>query len=115
MTPEKRRRLLRWQAFDNQQGLCTYCRKPMWKHNAREFALRFGLARRFVQERKCTTEHLVARRDGGGDTPDNIAAACARCNHKRHAGRARTAPSPDEFRREVLLASCFGPLQGDWR
>ncbi|WP_371435031.1 HNH endonuclease [Polaromonas sp.] len=62
------------------------------------------MPRRQVRFRKCTTEHLVAQRDGGQDTPENIAAACERCNWKRHAGRADRAPSPEEFRKEVQAA-----------
>ncbi len=110
MTSEKRRRLLRWQAFDKQNGLCTYCGDPMWKHNGKQFARQFGIPRREVRHRKCTTEHLVAQRDGGQDTPENIAAACERCNWKRHAGRANCAPSPEEFRKEIQAARLTSSL-----
>lgn len=30
-----------------------------------------------------TAEHLVRRADGGQDTPENVVAACARCNNDR--------------------------------
>jgi hypothetical protein len=63
----------RERAFSIQNGLCYYCDRPMapssqWPH---------GLA--------CTAEHLVAKRDGGGNSQENIVAAHAFCNRARHA------------------------------
>jgi hypothetical protein len=76
---------LRAQAFARQQGLCIYCLSPMWLKDAGAFAARHHLTTRQARWYQCTAEHLTARKDGGGDTPDNIAAACHHCNWGRHA------------------------------
>lgn len=49
---------------------------------------------------RCTAEHLVARSSGGEDTPSNIVAACAHCNHTRH--RRESPPTPEEYLAEVI-------------
>jgi hypothetical protein len=42
-----------------------------------------------------SAEHLVARRDGGGNGPENIVAAHELCNGRRH--RCKTPLSPNAF------------------
>lgn len=91
----------RTSAFIRQGGLCCYCDEPMWLADPATFAARYGLTRRQVAAHRCTAEHLHARCDGGRDGRQNIAAACALCNHRRHARRA-VAPDPDAYRRLVL-------------
>ena len=74
----------RRQAFKKQGGRCFYCRKPMWLGSAEEFADKYGITEIQAEPFQCTTEHLVARQDGGKDVRENIAAACLRCNSERH-------------------------------
>jgi hypothetical protein len=56
----------------------------MWLHDPKSFARRHGLTRAEANLLQCTAEHLVARCDGGSDSPDNIVAACRHCNSRRH-------------------------------
>ncbi|WP_371127427.1 HNH endonuclease [Variovorax sp. YR634] len=100
----------RTSAFIRQGGLCCYCDEPMWLADPATFAARYGLTRRQAEAHRCTAEHLHARCDGGRDDRENIAAACALCNHRRHARRA-IAPDPDAYRRLVLARL----RRGRWR
>ena len=94
-----RRTRSRLAAFAAQHGLCYYCRMPIWLENPDGFQDQWNLARADTWDRRCTAEHLVSRKDGGGDGPENIAAACTKCNQGRHA---RKAPmEPDAFARYV--------------
>lgn len=73
-----------WRA---QNGQCCYCEKPMavaGRPYAAE-ATRLGIVRDAVGRRIATLEHLQRRADGGTDDPDNLALACANCNHRRGA------------------------------
>ena len=99
-------------AFIRQGGLCCYCDEPMWLIGHEEFADRHGLTLRQAKSHQCTAEHLHARCDGGGNRLRNIAAACALCNHRRHAHRAgNAAPDPQTYRSMVL-----GSIRrGKWR
>lgn len=86
-------------AYQRQMGRCIYfgvlmCPSDL-SHFARSFRLPAGVARDLV----CTAEHLVAQMDGGRHTPDNIAAACLRCNRMRH--RMKPALPPDKYRLHV--------------
>ena len=81
-------------AFQRQHGRCIYCHHPMWTDNPAGFAAEQGLRLRTVWRFQCTAEHLIARQDGGGDGPDNIAAACAFCNRQRHHRKRPLAPVP---------------------
>ncbi|HWV09800.1 MAG TPA: HNH endonuclease signature motif containing protein [Pseudomonas sp.] len=73
----------RQSACEAQGGLCIYCRQPMG--------------------RKATAEHLRARQEGGTDCRDNIAAACKRCNHRRHADPRCASLSPVDYATFVQL------------
>ncbi|WP_330114067.1 HNH endonuclease [Pseudomonas sp. JS3066] len=74
----------RAQAFKAQRGRCYYCHLPMWQSNPEQFATRHGLTVGQVQALRCTGEHLVAHKDGGGAERCNIVAACRFCNQARH-------------------------------
>lgn len=85
---------LRRAAFQRQGSKCFYCQLPMWDDAAEEFCRRFRMSARHARSLQCTAEHLRARQDGGEDTHDNIVAACAWCNKRRHQGRHDKAPDP---------------------
>jgi len=71
----KRKNEWRRRLFDQQGGLCVWCRKPMRLDNRR----RNGMpARDFA-----TFEHLTRRRDGGKDGEGNCALSHAKCNRAR--------------------------------
>ena len=84
---------LRIDAFVRQAGRCYYCTVLMWIDDGVSFARKHGLSSRVGRWLKCTAEHLLARRDGGRDSRDNIVAACLFCNLRRHRGRTK-APTP---------------------
>lgn len=76
--------LHRHASFLSQDGLCFYCRSPMWEQDCATYAKTHQLSRKQARLFKCTAEHLVARKVGGNDAPTNIVAACLRCNQWRH-------------------------------
>jgi len=87
-------------AFQRQDGLCFYCRRPMWQNHLHHFASGNCLTKAQARKRRCTAEHLLAKCDGGSDNLSNIAAACSYCNERRH--QLATPPTPDEYRAYVL-------------
>jgi hypothetical protein len=101
---------LRAVAFTRQGGRCYYCAVPIWLIDAKSFAQKHPLTQRQTKWLQCTAEHLIARQDGGTDSPDNIAAACLYCNQHRH--RCRVAPSPSMFRQRVRLRMARGGWHG---
>ena len=86
-------------AFQRQQGCCNYCGMLMWLNNPNEIKSQFPITARQANILQCTSEHLRARCDGGGDEASNIAASCRCCNHRRHA--RKTAPSHEDYREMV--------------
>tara|TARA_R100001163_G_scaffold61561_2_gene51653 strand:+ start:670 stop:1044 length:375 start_codon:yes stop_codon:yes gene_type:complete len=84
-------------AFRKQGGFCYYCNFPMWEKDIAGFSSRYNLSLRQANQFKCTAEHLLARQDGGKDVEDNIVAACLACNHKRHRGKRKVVPEPQEY------------------
>ncbi|MCW2974560.1 MAG: hypothetical protein JWN72_2833 [Thermoleophilia bacterium] len=62
---------LRQRLVARQGGRCHYCDAPMTMRS------RFDSP---VQATDATIEHLVPRALGGGNTPQNLVAACSRCN-----------------------------------
>lgn len=86
-------------AFQRQHGCCCYCGVPMWLHAAAELPAAAG-SPGGAHELRCTAEHLVPRSNGGTDRLENIAAACARCNHTRH--RRKRPPPPRKRAAEAL-------------
>lgn len=101
-------RTFRGWAFAAQRHLCFYCKHPMWSASASAFAARHRIAAEHVHLYQLTAEHLHPRRDGGKDTPANIVAACAHCNHQRHEMFPRGAPDPATYETFVLLNVAAG-------
>ena len=74
-------------AVIRQNNLCFYCRLPMWngeEETLTDFRQAFGFSTRQAKMLRCTAEHLKPAQDGGGDTRQNIVAACEICNRRRH-------------------------------
>lgn len=92
MPSKNRIKVLRQRAFERQGGLCCYCGVRMWLNDPGELP---GVPHEPAAWAKlqCTAEHLKARSEGGGNTTEDIAAACARCNHTRHKWRTVLEPS----------------------
>lgn len=86
---------LRTQAFISQHGRCTYCSLVMWLESPDELKP-LGLRPKTAAPLRCTAEHLMAKQDGGKDVEGNIAAACWRCNVRRH--NRKTPPTPEAYR-----------------
>jgi len=93
-----------------QNGLCYYCRQPMWIDGLGDFAKRFGLSLRNSARFRCTAEHLHARCEGGTDVQYNIVAACLYCNQTRH--RSRKPLAPDAFATKVRNRIAAGKWHG---
>jgi len=98
-------------AFQRQHGCCCYCGVPMWLHAAAELPAAAG-SPGGAHELRCTAEHLVPRSNGGTDRLENIAAACARCNHTRH--RRKRPPPPLEYQRQVARRVAAGRWHQKW-
>lgn len=102
---------LRRQAFQRHQGRCFYCSVAMWLMSPSEIpggaSDRSGSARL-----RCTAEHLVARCEGGGNSAENIVAACAHCNGTRH--KRQRPPQPTAYREEVLGRVRRGAWHHPW-
>jgi len=84
----------------------------MWLQDIKGFCRRHNIAPDQALKLKCTAEHLIARKDGGPDTDENIVAACDFCNQARHL--SEDAKSADEFlifAREELAANRWHGLQ----
>src|SRR6187551_1045811 len=82
---------LRNEAAEAQHWLCFYCALPMGGEGSPWQMALEPLGKAFA----ASAEHLVARCEGGRDTRGNIAAAHARCNHRRH--RRRRVMTPERF------------------
>jgi 5-methylcytosine-specific restriction endonuclease McrA len=107
---------LRRKKMFEQGGRCFYCDLPMWDE-APDLCLpvscKSGGLPKILQ---CTAEHLHPRSEGGGNTADNIVAACLYCNNLRH--RRKRPMSPEAHRAHVRqrmaagrwLAAQFGHL-----
>lgn len=91
-------RQLRSRAFERQHGLCFYCGLPMWLTSSDEITC-LGVPSGAATPMQCTAEHLIARKDGGRDTSDNIVAACVLCNTRRH--QRKTPPAPHTHQERV--------------
>jgi 5-methylcytosine-specific restriction endonuclease McrA len=85
-------------AARKQQHRCWYCAAPMWTRNPAQFAERHGLRLEDCGHFQCTAEHMVARRDGGAEIR-NIVAACRHCNITRH--EAETPLPAEQYREHV--------------
>lgn len=91
-------------AYLRQSGRCFYCGQAMWSKRPELFARAHGLTPVQAAARRCTAEHVVARRDGGSNVAQNIVAACLRCNQRRHACVKPLASDAyrEQVRREAL-------------
>lgn len=93
---------LRKRAFFAQQCRCFYCGLPIWEPTVKSrLAQALGIPDDALSYLQSTAEHLIARQDGGDDSPQNVAAACLWCNRKRHAQRQNCAPDPVTYKSEV--------------
>lgn len=97
---------VRAEAFRRQDGRCCYCGILMWADDCVAFAERHGISVRLARWLQCTSEHLLARRDGGRDSCDNVAAACRWCNQRRYA--RKKPPVPEQYRRVVTARMARG-------
>lgn len=59
-----------WFIFNRDGFRCVYCGRSAYEDGIRLHA-----------------DHIVPRSAGGGDTADNLATACARCNHSKYTRR----------------------------
>ena len=82
-----------------QGGRCYYCGLQMWDDAVASHSPSSDTIRPAPKVLRCTAEHLLARSDGGGDTSENIVAACLYCNTQRH--RRKRPLSPDKHRIHV--------------
>jgi hypothetical protein len=90
----------RLRSFVRQNGRCYYCGFPMWLGQPESFAGCASLTGGQIDRFQCTAEHLLARQDGGKDTPTNIVAVCKFCNGTRHK-----TPNPleaGEYKQKVI-------------
>ncbi|MBF5090521.1 HNH endonuclease [Novosphingobium sp. NBM11] len=101
---------VRRQKFDAQDGLCFYCKQPMWEHDPHQFSERFAVCDKRLGWLRSTAEHLRARCEGGKNTGDNIVAACLFCNSRRH--RSRNALPPETYGRRVRKRLAKGQWHG---
>lgn len=83
---------VRASAFRHQNGRCIYCHKLMWLSDPVHFATEHNLTIKQARSFQCTAEHLCAKKNGGGNTAANIAAACLFCNLRRHLRKAELTP-----------------------
>ena len=89
----------RLDAFRKQAGRCYYCGSLMWLDDKEGFAIKHLISISAAAKFNCTSEHLVARCDGGGNSKLNIVAACLFCNNTRH--RMKNAPTPNKYKEHI--------------
>jgi 5-methylcytosine-specific restriction endonuclease McrA len=78
---------IRNQKMKSQSGRCYYCKRPMWVGDLQKFCQSLGLSPKQARLFQCTAEHLKPKSEGGGDTKDNLVAACKFCNQTRHVAK----------------------------
>jgi len=78
-----------WHAFNESNGRCVYCLKD--------------LLASFEEFSQSQEDHLVPKRHGGPDTPDNIVIACAVCNALKHYHSPATGTYDPAKRSEYIL------------
>ncbi len=97
-------------AFLKQDGFCYYCKQPMWVKDPLELSSKYELPLSKLKKLKCTGEHLVAFKDGGSSTKNNIVAACLYCNQQRHL--RKTNPTPKQYEAMVQYRLSRGRWHG---
>jgi hypothetical protein len=80
----------------------------MWDADGEDFRKLHGLTKKMLWQFKCTAEHLIDRAAGGGDTPDNVVAACLLCNNRRSEWGVSSA----DFK---VIAEKLEAAGGRWR
>ena len=88
-----------------QGGRCYYCGLPMWDDAAEKASLRKANEMAGPKILRCTAEHLHARSDGGGNSADNIVAACWYCNNLRHRRKRPLSPEAHRHRVQQRMAA----------
>ena len=58
--------------------------QPMWTSDPIGFSRKYKITLKQTKQLQCTGEHLVAHANGGPASIENIVAACAYCNRRRH-------------------------------
>lgn len=102
---------IRRKKFKAQNGLCFYCRAPMWEPDGFDVFVRtHGLSRKAAAFFRSTAEHLHPRSDGGKDQASNIVAACLFCNFTRH--KAKTPMEPGSYALKARRRRSTGKWQG---
>lgn len=101
----------RHRAFLAQTKRCFYCRVSMWLASPNELPCT-RLPSKAAALLKCTAEHLVPQCEGGRHTAQNIAAACAHCNHTRH--KRKRPPPPQAYLAEVRRRVAQGKWHQPW-
>lgn len=92
---------LRRRKMIEQGGRCHYCSLPMWDGSAApDCTTQAGPI-----PLRCTAEHLRPRCEGGGNTADNIVAACWYCNTHRHRRKKPLSPEAHRARVQRRMAS----------
>lgn len=62
---------------------------------------------------RATIEHIIPKNAGGTDTLENLALACARCNHQK--GRRQDLVYPRDPRARELVERLLQKRQERWR
>lgn len=102
---------IRLRAYLKQHGSCWYCGVPMWLKSPADVPL-LAPSSSAALALKCTAEHLKARSEGGRDSPDNIVAACFKCNNTRH--RTKKPLHPAAYRQHVRHLMANGQWHRGW-
>jgi HNH endonuclease len=92
-------------AASKQNWICYYCEKPMGGKGSPFYKL----TSENNSNLSATAEHLLARQDGGPDSPDNIVATHKICNRRRHICKQPKLPKYHlmHVRRCVLRGGWF--------
>ena len=83
MTRRRKKQVRDWlmRQCAHQDERCFYCDCEMWVSNLGDDKL--SAEQMMIRHSRATREHLTRQCDGGGDEPDNLVAACQRCNTNR--------------------------------
>lgn len=102
--------IIRNEKLIQQNNLCYYCKQPMWRSAAADFAQNHQISSKKARLLQATAEHLIPKSEGGKDTPTNIVAACAYCNQHRH--RTKIPLTPDAHQKKVKNRLLLGKWHG---
>lgn len=64
--------------WDEQKGLCIYCKEPTWV-GTEDAVTPTGL----TKKKRATIEHIICSADGGPDKMSNYIMSCHNCNNRR--------------------------------